>query len=71
MDKRSIKGMDSAVDVYKIKWAKHPIDVVNHENKLDVPANARMTCGPCKRFETPDHIVDHHTNRANIMSFDM
>jgi hypothetical protein len=68
MAKRSIKGIDNAKDIYGIKWAKHPIDIVHHENKLNVPVDARMTCGHCKRFETPDHIVDHDENRSGFQT---
>lgn len=59
-----IKQVEDAKRIYGVRHFRYPIDVVNHENKLNVPPDARMTCGQCKVFEAPDHIVDHHANRA-------
>ena len=61
---RPIPGVDTAKSIYGVRHFRFPIDVVNHENRLGVDPQARMTCGQCKKFETQDHIVDHHANRA-------
>jgi hypothetical protein len=54
-----------AKGIYGCRWFKFPIDVVNHENGLEnrglLTPDARLTCGSCKRFETPEHITQHKT----------
>lgn len=61
----AIKGILDAKSIYKVRWFKYPIDVVNHENGLQnkglLEVKDRMTCGRCKRFETRDHISQHET----------
>jgi hypothetical protein len=58
-----ITDVDRAAGIYKVKHFRYPIDVVNYENKVKVPADARLTCSNCKRFEASDHINEHHTNK--------
>lgn len=62
--KPNIKGMDNAKNIYKLRWPKYPIDIVNYENKTKVPDEARLTCTHCKNFDTSEHIIEHHSNRA-------
>jgi hypothetical protein len=68
MAKPRIPDVAAATNMYAVRHFRFPIDVVNHENKLGVPPDARMTCGQCKRFETPSHITEHHGNRSGQLS---
>lgn len=60
----NIPGINEAKYIYGIRHFRYPIDVVNHENKVGVPDDARMTCMHCKNFAHPSHIVEHHGNRS-------
>lgn len=60
-----IPQVEEAKYIYKVRHFKYPIDVVNHENALEVPHEARMTCGYCKKFAEPSHTVAHHESRTN------
>ena len=64
MSRSLIPEVQRAASVYRVKHFRFPIDVVNYENKTNVPAEARQTCGQCKTFQPQDHIVDHHGNRS-------
>jgi hypothetical protein len=70
MSRSSIPEVREAARIYKVPHFRYPIDVVNHENRLEDKgwfenAGDRMTCRHCKTFHTSDHIEDHHANRAN------
>lgn len=49
-----------AQGVYGARF-RYPIDVVNHENRLEdkglLPRDDRMTCRGCNRFANRDHIT--------------
>jgi hypothetical protein len=63
-----IKEIEGAKRLYGIRHFKYPVDVATYEDKTNVPHEARSTCGYCKTFKDPGHIVDHHNNRTNVMS---
>lgn len=69
MARTSIPKVRDAGYVYGVRHFRYPIDVVNHENKLEdrglfERAGDRMTCRHCKTFQESAHIEDHHANRA-------
>jgi len=66
----NIKEVANAATAYGVRHFRYPIDVVNHENALEdsgmiEQVHHRMTCRPCKRFQNPQHIIDH--NERNSM----
>jgi len=68
-----IPEVENAKRIYSVKHFRYPIDVVNHENKLEdkghyVSVRDRQTCRHCKQFKDPEHIENHHNNRSNVMS---
>jgi len=63
-----IKEIETAKRLYGVRHFKYPVDVSTYEDKTSVPNEARSTCGYCKTFKEPKHIMDHHNNRANVMS---
>ena len=65
----SIRQVADAANIYGVKHFRFPIDVVNHENKLEdagqfEEVHHRMTCRHCKRFQDPKHIADHHEQQS-------
>jgi hypothetical protein len=63
-----IKEIENAKRLYGVRHFKYPVDVATYEDKVNVPHEARSTCGYCKKFAEPQHITDHHNNRTNVMS---
>ena len=63
-----IKEVENAKRLYGVRHFKYPVDVATHEDRISVPNEARSTCGYCKTFKDPQHITDHHNNRANVMT---
>jgi hypothetical protein len=70
----SIKEVFEASRIYGVRHFRWPIDVVNHENKLEEngmfgSVSDRMTCRHCKKFQPSAHINEHN-NQKSMTLFD-